>query len=170
MNPATSSEIVTDRRPDDQMSGAALHALEITDAMPGPLRECVHEYGFAIVHAFREAGIKEPRMIRHLINEVWNGARQPAQRVGRPNSRVLEKLDWLLIQHGSALTASTLVRLLWQNGMVIAPREPTTAMVEASIDATADMGLVSKAEKHRGRLRAATVAAARQFWPHLLRR
>lgn len=160
--------VQTDARPDDQISAAARKGLLEVDQMPGPLRQCAHEFGFAIVHAFREAGISDPRMIRHLVNEVWNGGRQPHQRIGRNHARVLEKLDWLLVQTGSQVTAARLVRLLWQNSMVIVPRDPTIAMVEASIAATGDMGLVSKTEKHRGRLRAAIRAAVRQFWPHLI--
>lgn len=143
-------------------------ALEAIDEMPAPLRRCVHEFGFAIVDAFRIAGIKEARVIRHLVNQVWEGPRQPAQRTGFGGDPVLEKLDWLLVQSESGITAAALIRVLYQNSMVICPREPTPAMVQASIDATGEMGLVSKSEKHCGRLRAAIKASTRQFWPHLL--
>lgn len=166
----TANEIVTDSKPSETINKHAQKGLDITDAMPGPLRECVHVYGFAVVHAFREAGIKEPRLIHHLVNEVREGGRQPNQRTGKNNSPVMQKLDWLLVQRGAQITAAELIRTLWRNSMVIVPVSASNQMVQASIDATGNMGLVSKTEKHSGRLQAAIRAAVVQFWPHLLER
>lgn len=80
----------------------------------------------------------------------------------------MELLEWLLIQSGSSLSAEGMLRSLMQSGgLVLIPLEPTDNMVDASIEATASMGLVSKREKHRGRLRVALRASAVRMWPHL---
>lgn len=143
-------------------------SLRQTDMMPGPLRECVHEFGFAIVDQCRMFGIKEPARIRQLVRTVWDGARSP---VDRPHStggsHTLGHLDWLLIQAGAQLTAPQLIRLLWDHGMAVIPKEPSELMVQASIDETGKMGLVSKKDKHRLRLRAAIRAAAVKLYPVL---
>lgn len=148
----------------------SLRALEETDNMPAELRECVHEFGYAIVRAMLSAGIKSPTTIRVLVKEIWHGARQPAQRnrVGRTHSPVLETLDWVLIQADASITAKALLRVLWQNGMVIVPWEPSTVMIEASKAEVSEFNQrVTKTEKHKLRLRAAIHAQARRLWPHL---
>ena len=153
------------------VSQRALRALEATDAMPARLRECVHEFGYEIVSVISQAGIIDPGKIRAIVHTVWNGAREPIQRTGTKRrahpSPVLGHLDWLLIQAGAPITARTLIRGLDMHGMVIVPREPSTVMVQASMDATNQMGVVSKAEKHKGRLRAAIRASTQRLWPHL---
>lgn len=153
------------------ISTRAQNALDRVDKMPPALRALVHEYGFAIVHAMVEAGIKDPAKIHHLVGEVWAGARQPAQRTGRGNRRspVLAQLDWLLLQAGCEITAETLVRVLDRSNLMIVTCEPSDVMVEASLDAVHHMGRVTKSEKHRNRLRGALAAAKRQLWPHLVR-
>lgn len=40
------------------------------DKLPPPLRECVHDYGWAIVHTLLELGIEKPRHIRHIVELV----------------------------------------------------------------------------------------------------
>ena len=146
------------------------NAFDEIDRMPGPLRECVHEFGFAIVHQCRELGVKDPRHIRQLVNVIWQGARSPQDRVHQRNgagSAVLNHLDWLLIQCEAGITAATLVRILAMHNMVIVPREPSPTMVDASCEAVQHMGLVSKKEKHKGRLKAAIEASSRRLWPSL---
>jgi hypothetical protein len=148
----------------------SIRALDETDQMPAALRECVHEFGYAIVHACVQRGVVEPRHIRSLVREIWDGARQPAQRnrIGRKYSPVLDSLDWILIQAGAGISATTLVRVLWDKGMVIVPNEPGHVMIEASL-ATVTGGNVicTKPEKHRRRLRAALRAQAQRLWPQL---
>lgn len=152
---------------------SAYRGLELTDAMPRELRALVHEFGFPIVHAFIEAGgIRDPRKIRHLVKTCWDGPRSygdgaQSRKARGGRSPVLDKLDWLLIQSGSAISAETLLRVLRETGLVIVPLVPTDYMVDASIEATGQMGLVSKREKHHGRLAAAIRAAASRHWPHL---
>jgi hypothetical protein len=149
---------------------SAIRGLELTDEMSPALRQCVHEFGFPIVDAFLTLGVTQPRHIRHLVTACWLGARSPLdrpRRSGGPRSGLLDQLDWLLIQSGSAVSAETLLRLIKQSGFVILPLDPTNIMVDASIEATAEMGLVSKREKHRGRLAAALRAGAVRMWPHL---
>lgn len=143
--------------------------LAATDELPGPQRELVHEFGFEIVRAFRDAGIKEPRIVRHLVLTCWDGPRSMSEttRKHAPQSRIMQRLDWLLINARASITAETLVRVLWHSNVALIPMSPSEVMVDASIAATADMGLVSKYEKHRGRLRAALVAQARSTFPHL---
>lgn len=141
--------------------------------MSPALRQCVHEYGFAIVHAFMESGIKNPKHIHNLVREIWAGARQPNQRQRkdwdkkkRP-SLVLEHIDWILIQAGAEVSAATLVRVLWSHGMAIIPRSPSEPMVDASLNALEEVGYVTKRQKHTLRLRAAITAGIRRLWPHL---
>src|SRR5580704_1124000 len=90
----------------------SLRALEATDNLSPGLRACVHEFGSAIVHAFVQAGIKDPRRIRQLVHECWEGARQPAQRnrIGRQRSPVVDNLDWILVQAKAEITAERLLR------------------------------------------------------------
>jgi hypothetical protein len=148
----------------------SIRALEETDAMSPELRECVHEFGYAIVRALISHGIKEPRAIRQLVHEIWMGARQPAQRnrIGRKYSPVMETLDWVLLQAGSQIGAVTLLRVLWANSMVIVPYEPSSIMVDASLAELRDFDVkCTKTEKHRRRLRAAIRAQAQRLWPQL---
>lgn len=151
----------------------SLRALEDTDNLSPELRQCVHEYGYAIVRAMMSAGIKNPATIRVLVKEIWMGARQPAQRnrLGRSShSPVLETLDWILIQAGAQIGAKVLLRVLWDNSMVIVPLEPSTTMIQASAATLATFSeRVTKTEKHRRRLRAAIEAQARRLWPHLFK-
>ena len=152
------------------LSERTIRAVNTVDAMPAGLRGCVHEYGYAIVEAMRQAGVSSPRAIHNLMREIWFGARQPQQRTGRKKgvrSPICDQLDWLLMQSGSSLNAEGLARALKAANMVIVPLEPTDAMMGASMDATNHMGVVTKREKHRNRLRAANQAGARQFWPLL---
>ena len=156
------------------LSKSTLRALDITDNMPPRLRECVHEFGTAIVDACVRMGVTEPRHIRFLVHEIWQGARQPAQRtnIGRNkterSSPVLAHLDWLLVQSGSNVNAATLLRVLLQGGMVILPYNPGSVMVDASMEeVSAFEPRLSKPEKHRRRLKAAVVAQAKRLWPHL---
>lgn len=153
-----------------RLPARTLKALDRTDAMSPGLRACVHEFGGEIVHTLTSVGIDDPNQIRSIVHSIWMGARQPAQRnpIGRTRSPVLDNLDWIMMQAGAGITAATLLRVLWQHSMVIVPREPSTIMVGASMDAVKHMGTVSKAQKHHGRLKAAIYAATRRMWPHLL--
>ncbi len=130
------------------------------DQMPRELRECVYEYGFAIVKACMMAGVTRPNMIRLLVREIWNGARQPGQRgkmAGVPG--VYNTLDWILMQAGENISAATLARVLADNSYVVAPKGPTTEMVMASMSAIDGMGPLTKRRKHTIRLQAAMRAA-----------
>lgn len=153
-----------------RLPARTLKALDRSDAMPAELRACVHEFGWEIVSTLTAVGITDPNQIRAIVHSVWMGARQPAQRnpIGRTRSPVLDNLDWIMMQAGAGITAATLLRVLWQHSMVIVPREPSTIMVGASMDAVKQMGTVTKAQKHHGRLKAAIYASTRRMWPHLL--
>lgn len=135
------------------------HSFFLVDQMSPDLRECVHEYGLAIVEACLQAGVKEPRKIRQLVREIWDGARQPRQRRSPGGT-----LDWLLIQAGAEITAAELARVLWSSDLVIAPICPTQEMLAASMGTVSDFTIIcSKQEKHRRRLVAAMKAAASYF-------
>lgn len=151
----------------------AARAFSEVDAMPPELRQCVHEFGYAIVNACLLAGVTKPNNIRHLVHEIWNGARQPEQKMAgsgqrQGSVRTLHFLDWVLIQGGAGISAEKLVRLLWLKDYVIMPREPIKEAVAASMDAIAGMGPLTKEQKHRIRLRASIKAVVQQCWPHLL--
>lgn len=143
--------------------------LAITDSMSPALRACVHEFGFTIVHAFVECGMRDPGKIRHLVHTCWAGPRsmreKPKTRKDGTKRAFMETLDWLLMNSGSTLSAEGLVRELKGSNLVILPFHATPQMVDASIAATGEMGLVSKREKHQGRLNAAIRAAAVRMWP-----
>ncbi len=146
----------------------SLRQTQATDAMTPELRACVHEFGFPIVHAMLEAKVRKPSLIRQLVHEVWAGARQPRQRAAkREVSPALNNLDWLLIQAKAEITAPELLRFLAMSGLVIVPREPSAAMLNASMTAIDGMGLLTKPEKHRIRLREAVKAGVCSMWPHL---
>lgn len=145
-----------------RMTTKSERGLEATDDMPAGLRQCVHEYGFAIVNACLQFGVRKPAHIRQLVREIWAGARQPAQRATIGN-----RLDWLLMQAGSDLSAATLVRMLWSDSFVIAPLSPSALMTAASMATVSGHDvLVTKQQKHQMRLRAA-LFAARHMWPSL---
>jgi len=129
--------------------------LVIVDEMSPHLRQCVHEFGLPIVRACVMAGVDDPRMIRMLVKEIWNGARQLGQKSGARNT-----LDWLLAQAGAGISSKTLHRVLEDNHLVISSTEPTKAMLQASLAAVSGGNVIcTKEEKHRRRLRAALNAA-----------
>jgi hypothetical protein len=151
---------------DYRLPDRALRALEETDGMPRELRECVHEFGYAIVRACLNAGVRDPARIRQLVAEIWRGARhQGGRRVGRPQSSALNLLDWVLLQAGAQITAAALIRLLDTNSLAVVVKEPTSAMVDASMSALDHVGFVSKRDKHKMRLRAGIAAAALTIFP-----
>lgn len=144
---------------------------EKLDEMSMFLRELVHEFGSELVNTFIESGISRPNQIRHLILSCWKGARSPLDRSGKNTTTAgpgLQLLDWVLMQKGAGISAATLVRVLHADHLVILPLEPTKVGIDASmITVTPKDGPMSKPEKHRRRLRAATRAAARHLWPQL---
>lgn len=157
-------------KPPGPIAKKTIKSFETVDTMTPSLRACVHEFGLPIVQALMDNGIKSPQRIRHLVLEIWNGARQHGQRTGfrSPASPVMAKLDWLLIQNQAGISAATLLRVLASSDMVIVPREPSGAMIHASMaEVDRTMAPLTKPEKHRRRLRAAVMAGARKLWPVL---
>lgn len=127
-----------------------------TDAMSPAMRQCVHEYGYAVVNACLVAGIRTHGQIHQLVREVWEGARQPRQR--RPRGGTL---DWLLLQAGAQISAAELSRVLKNNNLAIVPLEPTRQMLAASIAEVSGFNVqCTKTEKHRRRLTAALKAGS----------
>lgn len=130
------------------------------DAWPKAMRECVQEFGIAIVRACRQAGVKEPRHIRMLVREIWAGARTPYE---THRKDPLSNLDWVLIQNGCPVSALSFMRLLEHSNYLVVPREPNTPMVNASMAALDGHGWVSKSTKHRLRLAAANKLGAERL-------
>jgi hypothetical protein len=135
------------------------NSLRATDAMSPELRQCVHEYGYAIVNACFVAGVRRPSSIHALVREIWEGARQPRQTRNTGGT-----LDWLLLQAGAQISVAELNRVLGNNSLAIMPIEPTTLMVEASMAQVSGGGqLMTKREKHRRRLKAALAVGAQHL-------
>jgi hypothetical protein len=141
--------------------------IAITDNMPGPLRACVHEFGFSIVNAFTVAGIKDPDVIRHLVHTTWTGAREAAQKKA-PKNGPLATLDWVLAQSGSSITALTLWRICFSASWAIVPTTPTVAMIDASMEEVSGFDIsCTKHWKHRRRIEAAIKAFAKDVERHV---
>lgn len=138
-----------------------------TDAMSPDLRAVVHEIGYELVATFLNSGIAKPGLIRFLVHSCWAGPRSHDNRtgaLGTPSTAVAGRLDWVLLQSGSQITAATLVGVLASAGMVIVPLEPSPPVVQASMDALNGVRRVDKPTKHRIRLRAAILKAAQGMW------
>ena len=148
-------------RATDKVSRKTLLSFDCVDNMDSETRELVHEFGEPIVTACQLAGVREPRRIRQLVREIWDGARQPTQK--RPT---LGSLDWILAQSGASISAKTLVRILRDNNHYIVPRDPSVPMIEASMNTVSNFDIkTTKREKHRLRLRAAIEAGVSHIWP-----
>lgn len=134
-----------------QISAKRERALVTTDTMAPGLRECVHEFGYPIVVACISAGVRDPRRIRELVKEIWDGARQTTQ-----GTSAYGTLDWLLIQAGANISAKTLYRVLADHSLVLTGAQPTRAMLNASMAEVSNFDLrCTKQEKHHRRLSAA---------------
>jgi hypothetical protein len=141
--------------------------LALTDGLTPELRQCVHEFGFPIVDVLIKSGIRRASTIRHLVNEIWAGARQPRQRLYRayPGKTVANKLDWVLTNAGAEISAERLVRVLYNSGFVCVPFEPTPGMVAASVAEVSGYNVrCTKSEKHRRRLVAALKVGHALIW------
>lgn len=46
--------------------------MEKIDALPKELRECVHDYGFAVVKVLAEMGVTKPKNVRHIVETILN--------------------------------------------------------------------------------------------------
>jgi len=112
------------------------------DALPAEMRQLVHDFGWTVVKAFRDAGVTKAKTIVHLIRCVNEGSVEG-------KSRPMIFLD----EAPKALAG---------NGLAVVPIEPTQEMIDASLaQVTGFNVIVSKPEKHRRRLRAA-IEAGRQ--------
>lgn len=144
----------------DAILGArAVRAIGEVDSMPADLRQCVHEYGYAIVNSCINAGVTRPAIVHQLVREIWEGAR--ASRQGRTRSGML---DWLLLQAGAEITAAELCRVLRHSNLVILPLSPTKKMIEASMaEVSGGNERMTKRDKHIRRLIAALKSEENYF-------
>jgi hypothetical protein len=117
--------------------GRRVSRMDRIDALPQEWRELVHEYGYCLVDAMRCCGIKEVRHVRHLVETVLNE---------------LSPIRGSLSSQGARTTR--------ENCLVMVPREPTKAMIEASMATVCTFDAkITKRDKHRQRLQAAIDAA-----------
>lgn len=141
--------------------------IDVVDRLPANLRACVHDFGFSVVHAFVQAGVSNPRTIRHLVNAVFLGAREEGNRRPdrRPGSGILSAIDDVLRANGCGAHARTLVSVLRTRGVTLLEMEPTHDMIAASCSALSDkINVVSYEHKHRLRLRAALKQSDQDRW------
>lgn len=54
------------------VDGKRRKRMDEIDRQPPAIRACVHEYGWSVVRACLDLGIREPRHIRHLVETVLN--------------------------------------------------------------------------------------------------
>jgi hypothetical protein len=147
------------------LSEKTLAKLDTVDRMLPEWRELVHEYGYEIVHLARDFRLS-PGATRQFIQTVLLGSRSMVN--GRGSARrglrgVRRQLDAVLTLIGAPFHAEFLIRQLSDAGFVLVHKEPNEGMVDASIAETGKLGLVSKREKHRARLRAAIAHAQASF-------
>jgi hypothetical protein len=134
-----------------------LAGLDAVDAMAPEARRAVHLYGLEVVNVFLTAGVK-PAVIERLIEASIRGGKSMGNNALRGGTRRVEsRLDEALTLLGAPFPAAFLLRYLREAGFVLVPRDPPPMMVEASIAETGKLGLVSKAQKHKARLRAANL-------------
>lgn len=156
-------EIETISRATDQVPAKTVRSFERLEGYSPAIRECVQEFGEPIVTACLQAGVREPRRIRELVREIWDGARQTTQK--RP---LLGALDWLLTQAGAQITTKTLIRVLRDSHYYLVPLDPTSEMVDASMETVSNFDMrVTKRDKHRLRLRAGIRAGIKHLWPDM---
>lgn len=110
------------------------------DKMPIEWRDLVHEYGATVVMALQDCGAKDARRGRHIVETVLN--------------------ELSPVRSPSANQGGTPRRMVW------VPKEPTWAMVAASMRTVTMMdATMTKRKKHRLRLKAAIEVAAGKIPP-----
>lgn len=150
----TDRESTEDERPHNTLlSLKTINSLNRVDQMPVALRECVHEFGLPIVEVLTKFGIKNPAHIREIVLQIWQGPRGGA---GRQGASALDTVDWVLARSVGEVSVKGLLRTLHDGNLCIAPRDPTVAMIEASMNEVSGYNVVcTKREKHKRRLAAA---------------
>jgi hypothetical protein len=54
----------------EKVQAKRIARMEMIDKFPVEIRELVHEYGWSIVHALIDVGVKKPSHIRHVVERV----------------------------------------------------------------------------------------------------
>lgn len=128
------------------------------DGVSTDARALVHEFGYSVVRAFDEAGIRNPKIIRNLIYAVWIGAREPGNKPAAASPQVFRALNaaWPHLQNAEGMHGFLCGVLKY----TVAPILPSRAMINASMAEMGRHAVVSKEQKHRLRLQAALRAQA----------
>lgn len=136
------------------------------DTLSPAWRTLIHEFGWTFVAEFYRAGLK-PSVARHLIEATLRGAweirerRRISMAVTVAGERVSDAMNDIgMPGSGHALAAS-----IYRRGGLLLSRQPTNAMVLASMTALyrrPELGKIDTETKHRFRLKDALEAAARE--------
>lgn len=149
----------TARIPDGNIGG-----FDLMDRMPADVRRCVHDFGMAPVQALWLLGIRDARHIRHAINSVRLGAREPANRPHRVNGHNEALIDDFLIQRCGQAFARELVAFLRANSQTVIPIEPTVDGIFASMHAVGAISGGVERSRHTRMLRDAIRATDVKIW------
>jgi hypothetical protein len=116
------------------------------DNLPPETRALVHEFGWGIVSAFLDVGIKKPSIIRHLVETTMRGAYETRERRRSwlAIAPAVEDMAQVLHDIGSSENPGALVRGIRRRGGALLRMKASRVMVNASVAALDD-------PKHRGR-------------------
>lgn len=139
------------------------------DALKPEHRALVHEYGLACVDALLQAGVTKPGQMRQIIGTIRAGGgtdRRPLYGFKPENKgrAVLAALDPFLVAQGAGFTGRQVVQVIRDKGYSVLPRTPTREMLEASLHALDNKGLVTRIDKHTLRLQAALHRGDLEMW------
>lgn len=56
----------------ERYTAARKRRMETIDDLPPEIRELVHDYGYTVVRALLDVGVKKPRQIKHVVETVLN--------------------------------------------------------------------------------------------------
>jgi len=54
----------------ERVQARRIARMEAIDRYPKEIRELVHEYGWNVVHALVDCGVKKPNQMRHIVETV----------------------------------------------------------------------------------------------------
>lgn len=157
----------------DPMLAMRIERMEKFDRQPPEIRALVRDFGWTVVSAYLAAGIKKAGVIRHLIEITHAGSYEIQARYKETmtTSPAGDRLAKAMSDIGLSGSAHALAKRIRFRGGVLMPMQPTSQMVQASIDELHKPRnrdrVVPREEKHRLRLIAAIAVAADMEMPPL---